>query len=80
MRWPEVAENGLKSQEQFGDHGSHRRRFASPNRARPAAVGLENSRLTSSRCPPPPCPARVAGGWLVVPLLVQTPTAHKWSK
>ena len=26
MGWPEVAENGRKSQEQFGDHNGRRRR------------------------------------------------------
>ena len=29
---------------------------------------------------PPPCLECVAGGRPVLPLLVQTPTAHKWSK
>ena len=41
MGWPKVAENGRKSQEQFGDHGGRRRRFAGPIQARPAAVGRE---------------------------------------
>ena len=42
MGWPEVAENGRKSQEQSGDHGGRRhRRFAGQIRARPAAVGRE---------------------------------------
>ena len=42
MGWPEVAENGRKSQEQFGDHnGRRRRRFAGAIRARPTAVGRE---------------------------------------
>ena len=36
-----VAENGRKSQEQSGDHGGCRRRFAGPIRARPTAVGRE---------------------------------------
>ena len=36
-----VAGNGRKSQEQFGDHGGRRPRFAGPIRARPAAVGHE---------------------------------------
>ena len=36
-----VSENCQKSQEQSGDHGGRRRRFASPIRARPAAVGHE---------------------------------------
>ena len=41
MGWPEVAENGRKSQEQSGDHGGHRRLFAGPIRSRLAAVGRE---------------------------------------
>ena len=41
MGWPEMAENGRKNQEQSGDHGGRRRRFAGPIRARPAAVGRE---------------------------------------
>ena len=41
MGWPEVAENGRKSQKQFDDHGGRRRRFAGSIRARPAAVGRE---------------------------------------
>ena len=40
MRWPKVAGNGRKSQEQSGDHGGHRS-FAGPIRASPAAVGRE---------------------------------------
>ena len=36
-----VAGNGRKSQEQSGDHGGRRRRFAGPIQARPAAVGRE---------------------------------------
>ena len=76
-KWPEMAE---KNQEQSGDHGGRRRRFAGPIPARPTAVGLENLPTGSSGCPLPPCPARVAGGRPVVPLLLQTPTAHKWFK
>ena len=53
--------------------------LAGPIQARPAAVGRETSRSASSGCPPPPCSARVAGGRPVVPPLVQTPTARKWS-
>ena len=41
MGWPEVAENGRKSQEYSGDHDGRRRRFAGPIRARPAVVGPE---------------------------------------
>ena len=41
MGWPEVAENGRKSQEQSGDHGGRLHRFAGPIRARQAAVGRE---------------------------------------
>ena len=80
MGWPEVAENGQKSQEQSGDHGGRRRRFAGLIRERPAAVVRETSRPASSGCPPPPCPARVASGRPVVPPLVLTPTARKWFK
>ena len=81
MGWPEVVGNGRKSQEQSGDHSGRRRRsFAGPIRERPAAVGRETSRSALSGCPFPPCLARVAGGRPVVPLLVQTPTARKWSK
>ena len=36
-----VARNGRKSQEQSGDHGGRRRRFAGPIRARPEVVGRE---------------------------------------
>ena len=35
MGWTEVAGNGRKSQEQSGDHGGLRRRFAGPIPARP---------------------------------------------
>ena len=41
MGWPEMAENGRKSQEQSDDHGGRRRSFASPIRARPVAVSRE---------------------------------------
>ena len=41
MGWPKMAGNGRKSQELSGDHGGRRRRFASPIRARPEAVGRE---------------------------------------
>ena len=41
MGWHEVARNGHKRQEQSGDHGGRRRRFAGPIRARPAAVGRQ---------------------------------------
>ena len=37
------------------------------------------SRPASSGGGAPPCPARVAVWWPVVPPLVQTPTACKWS-
>ena len=54
MGWPEVAGNGRKSQEQSGDHGGRRRRFANPIRARPAAVGREIwPTLPSGGCAPP---------------------------
>ena len=41
MGWSEVAGNGRKSQEQSGDHGGRRRRFAGLIRARLTAVGLK---------------------------------------
>ena len=41
----------------------------------PASVGREISWPTSSGGSAPPCPARVAVWWPVVPPLVQTPTA-----
>ena len=69
MRWPEVAGNGRKSQEQSGDHGGRRRRFAGPIPARPAAA---------FGCPLPPWPARVAGGWPEVPPSVQSSTTRRW--
>ena len=72
--------NGWKNQEQSGDHGGRRPRLAGPIPARPAAVGYEILPAGSSGCPPPPSLARVAGGWPVVPPLVQTPTARKWFK
>ena len=54
MGWPEVAGNGRKSEEQSGDHGGRRRRFAGPIRARPAAVGREIwPALPSGGCAPP---------------------------
>ena len=48
MGWPEVAENGRKSQEQSGDHGGRRCRFEGQIRAHPAAISLETSRTASS--------------------------------
>ena len=41
MGWPEVAGNGRKIQEQSGDNGGRRRRFAGQIPARSAAVGRE---------------------------------------
>ena len=41
MGWLEMVGNDRKNQEQSGDHGGRRRRFADPIRARPAAVGSE---------------------------------------
>ena len=41
MGWPEMPGNGKKSQEQSGDHGGRRRRFAGLIRECPAAVGHE---------------------------------------
>ena len=59
MGWPEMARNGRKSQEQSGDHGGRRRRFAGPIRARPEAVGREILRPASSSGGTPHGPARV---------------------
>ena len=78
MGWPEVSENGRKSQEQSGDHGGRRRHFASPISARPAAVGCEILPAVASGCPLPPWPVRVAGGWPEVPPLVQSSTTRRW--
>ena len=44
--------------------------------ARPASVGREISRIASSGGGAPPCPARVAVWWPVVPPFVQSPTAR----
>ena len=59
MGWPELAENGRKIKKLPVTHGGRRRRFANPISARPAAVGREISRSTSSGCPSPNCSARV---------------------
>ena len=76
MGWPEVAENGRKSQEQSGDHGG--RRFAGSIPARPTAVGREILPAAASGCPLPPWPARVAGGLPKVPPSVQSSTTRRW--
>ena len=60
-------------------HGGRCRLFADPIPVNPAMVGRENLPAGSSGCSPPPCLARVAGGRSVVPPLVQTPKARKWS-
>ena len=78
MGWPEVVENGRKSQEQSVDQGVHCRRFAGPIPTRPAAVGHEILPAAASGCPLPPWPACVAGGWLEVPPSVQSSTTHRW--
>ena len=75
-----LAGNGRKIKKNPITHGGHCRRFADPIRARLAAVGRETSRMTSSGCPPPPCLARVTGGWPESSPLVQNPTARKWFK
>ena len=51
-----------KSQEQSGDHGGRRRRFAGPLPERPTAVGHEILPAAASGCPLPPWQERVAGG------------------
>ena len=73
-----MAENGRKSQEQSGDHGGRRRRFAGPIPVRPAAVCLKILPTAASGCPLPPWPARVAGGWPEVPPSVQSSTTRRW--
>ena len=59
-------------------HGGHRRRFAGPIPERPAAVGRENLPAAASRCPLPPWPARIAGGWPEVPPSVQSSMTRRW--
>ena len=80
MGWPEVAGNGRKIKKIPVTHGGHHRRFVGPIRARPATVGREIFSAGSSRCGAPPRPTRVALWWPVVPPLIQSPTARKWSK
>ena len=75
MGWPKMAGNGRKSQEQSGDHGGRRRRIAGPIRERPAAVGRETWPARPSGSCAPPCLARVALWWSVVPRLVRSLTA-----
>ena len=58
-------------------HGGRRRRFADPISARPAVVHSEIPPTGSSGCSAPSRPARVVGGWPVVPRLVQSLTARK---
>ena len=79
MGWPEMVLNGRKIKKRPVTHGGRRCRFVDPIPARPAAVDRENLSAGSSGCPPPLCPVTVAGGRPVVPLLVQTPKARKWS-
>ena len=78
MGRPEVAKNGRKSQEQSGDHGGSRRRFAGPIPARLVAVGREILSVVASGCPLPAWPARVAGGWPEMPPSVQSSTTRRW--
>ena len=59
MGWTEIAENGRKITKCPVANGGRRRSFAGPISKRPAAVGLEISRLASSGCPPPICLVRV---------------------
>ena len=77
-----LAENGLKlpkNQEKPNDPWWSPPQLRRPDPWASEAVGRENLPVESSGCPPPLCPARVAGGRPVVPPLVQTPTARKWS-
>ena len=75
-----LAENGLKVKKIPVTHGGCRRRFAGPIRALPTAVGRETLPARSSGGRASPWPTRVAGGWPVMPPLVQNSTAHKWVK
>ena len=59
-------------------HGG--RRFAGPIRARLVAARREISPALSFGGGAPPRPARVHGGWLEWPPLVQNFSARKWSK
>ena len=59
MGWPELVENGRKIKKLPVTHGGHRRRFAGPIPARPAAVGREILGPRSSGGGAPPCPTCV---------------------
>ena len=59
MGWPEMAGKWPENWKLPVTYGGRHRRFAGPIPARPAAVGREISRPTSSGCPPPIPPARV---------------------
>ena len=78
MGWPEVAENDRKSGKPPVTHGGRHHRFVGPILARPVVVGRENLPAAATRCPLPPWPARVAGGWPEVPPSVQSSTTCKW--
>ena len=77
MGWPEVAEKWPEIMNFPVVHGGHRRRFAGPIPARPAAVVREIPLAGSSGCGAPSRPTRVADGRPVVPCLVQSITARK---
>ena len=55
-----------------------RRRFAGRIPERSAAADRENLPAAASRCPLPPSPMSVAGGWPEVPPSVQSSTTCKW--
>ena len=77
MGWSEVAENSRKITNFPVVHGGPRRRFADPILARSTAVRREIPPAGSSGCGAPSRPARVTGGRLVVPRLVQSLKARK---
>ena len=70
MGWPEVVEKLPKITNFLVVHCGHRRRFAGPIPARPAAVRREIPPEGSSGCCAPSRPAHVTGGRSVVPRLV----------
>ena len=71
MGRPKMAGNGRKSGKFPVTHGGCCRRFAGPIRAGPAVARCEISPAWSSGGGSPPRPARVHGGWLESPPLVQ---------
>ena len=77
MGWPEVAGKLPEIMNFLVVHGGCRCRFVGPIPEHPAAVRREILSAGSSGCGAPSRTARVAGGWPVVPRLVQYLTACK---